>query len=110
MVWWMYLVGTVHVIVCLILIGVVLLQHGKGADLALFAGGSSQTAFGPRGAATLLGKVTTWAAVLFMITSITLSLGQGKRGDNSVIEKLKNTPAPTTSAPAPATPAPAPAK
>ena len=101
----MYLVVAVHVVVCLILIGVVLLQHGKGADLAVFAAGSSQTAFGPRGAVTLLGKVTTWAAILFMITSITLSLGQGKHQDSSVLEKLKSTPAPATSAPA--TPAPA---
>ncbi len=110
MVWWMYAVATIHVLACLILIGVVLLQHGKGADLALFAGGSSQTAFGPRGAATLLSRVTTWAAVIFMFTSITLSLGQSKHADSSVIEQLKSAPAPTTSAPAapaPQTPAPA---
>ena len=70
-----WLVGTIHVIVCLILIGVVLLQQGKSADLAgAFGGQGSQTAFGPRGAANLLTKVTTWAAIVFMFTSIGLTV------------------------------------
>jgi len=69
------LITIVHVIVALILILVVLLQTGKRADLAgAFGGGGSQTAFGTRGAATLLSKVTTTAAVLFMLTSLGLSL------------------------------------
>jgi preprotein translocase subunit SecG len=64
-----------HVIVCLFLIGVVLLQQGKSADLAgAFGGQGSQTAFGPRGAANLLTKLTTWGAVLFMLISISLTV------------------------------------
>ena len=64
-----------HVIVCLFLIVVVLLQSGKAADLAgAFGGMGSQTAFGPRGSATLLSKATTISAVLFMITSLSLSI------------------------------------
>jgi preprotein translocase subunit SecG len=63
----------VHVIVCLILIGVVLLQQGRSADLAgAFGGQGSQTAFGPRAAANLLTRITTWSAVAFLITSISL--------------------------------------
>jgi preprotein translocase subunit SecG len=65
----------VHVVVCFFLIVVVLLQSGKAADLAgAFGGMGSQTAFGPRGSATLLSKATTISAVLFMITSLTLSI------------------------------------
>jgi preprotein translocase subunit SecG len=66
---------TVHVIVCIFLIIVVLLQSGKAADLAgAFGGMGSQTAFGPRGSATLLSKATTISAVLFMVTSLSLSI------------------------------------
>ena len=65
----------VHVVVCLFLIIVVLLQSGKAADLAgAFGGMGSQTAFGPRGAATMLSKATTFAAVVFMLTSIWLGI------------------------------------
>jgi len=64
-----------HVIVCLFLIGVVLLQQGKSSDLAgAFGGQGSQTAFGPRGATNLLSKLTTWSAILFMVTSIALTI------------------------------------
>ena len=64
-----------HVIVCFVLIGVILLQQGTGADLAgAFRGQGSQTAFGPRGTTNLLTKVTTWAAVIFMLTSIALTV------------------------------------
>jgi len=89
-----------HVIVCLFLIVVVLLQSGKAADLAgAFGGMGSQTAFGPRGAATLLSKATTIAAALFMVTSLSLSvmytrMGSGSTG-NSVLEKAPVT-APVT--------------
>ena len=111
------LITIIHVIVCIFLIVVVLLQHGKSADIAAaFGGMGSQTAFGPRGAATLLGKVTTWSAVIFMITSITLSIFASRRGfaGGSVLQGLK--PGTTQNAPAqqkpqapPATPsAPAP--
>jgi preprotein translocase subunit SecG len=70
-----YLLTVIHVIVCLFLIGVILLQQGKSADLAgAFGGQGSQTAFGPRGAANLLTRLTTWAAVIFMLTSIGLTV------------------------------------
>jgi preprotein translocase subunit SecG len=69
------LVMTIHVVVCIFLIIVVLLQSGKAADLAgAFGGMGSQTAFGPRGSATLLSKATTISAVLFMVTSLSLSI------------------------------------
>lgn len=69
------LVLLVHILVCLFLIIVVLLQSGQAADLAgAFGGMGSQTAFGPRGSATLLSKATTISAVLFMVTSLTLSI------------------------------------
>jgi preprotein translocase subunit SecG len=65
----------VHVVVCLFLIGVVLIQQGKSADLAgAFGGQGSQTAFGPRGAANLLTRLTTWSAVFFMLLSIALTI------------------------------------
>src|SRR5437016_2879872 len=99
------LLTIVHVIVCTILILVVLLQSGKAADLAgAFGGMGSQTAFGPRGAATLLSKATTIAAVLFMITSLSLSIVSTKKGrtGNSVLDKTSTTPAkPSTPPPAP---------
>jgi preprotein translocase subunit SecG len=70
-----YLFVAVHVIVCLFLIGVILLQQGKSADLAgAFGGQGSQTAFGPRSAANLLTRMTTWAAIIFMVTSIGLTV------------------------------------
>jgi preprotein translocase subunit SecG len=86
----------VHVIVCLFLIIVVLLQSGKSADIAAaFGGMGSQTAFGPRGAATLLSKATTWAAVIFMLSSITLSIFASRRPSSSVLQNLKTQPART---------------
>lgn len=70
-----YLVLAVHIFVCLFLIIVILLQSGKAADLAgAFGGMGSQTAFGPRGSATLLSKATTASAAIFMVTSLTLSI------------------------------------
>ena len=82
-----YFLVVVHVIVCLFLIGVVLLQQGKSADLAgAFVGQGSQTAFGPRGAANLLTKLTTWGAVLFMVISISLTILLAREsGDHSVL-------------------------
>ena len=69
------LLQIIHVVVCLLLVLIVLLQSGKGADLAgAFGGGGSQTAFGARGTATFLSKLTTGAAIIFMVTSFTLSL------------------------------------
>ena len=93
------LVTILHVIVCLILIGVVLLQSGKAADLAgAFGGMGSQTTFGPRTAATVLSKVTTASAGLFMVTSLTLAVlatrgGTGAASGGTVLERT-NLPAP----------------
>jgi len=97
------LVTIVHIIVCLFLIIVVLLQSGKSADIAAaFGGMGSQTAFGPRGAATVLSKATTWSAVIFMLTSITLSIFATRASENngSVLNNVK--PSTTNSQPAPA--------
>ncbi len=107
MIWF---VGTIHVIVCIVLIGVVLLQQGKSADLAgAFGGQGSQTAFGPRGAANLLTKVTTWAAILFMFTSIGLTVliqrGSGARSVLSGIKSTQTTPAKPALPAKPASPA-----
>ena len=113
--WIVYLLTTIHVIVCLFLVIVVLLQSGKAADLAgAFGGMGSQTAFGPRGAATILSKSTAIAAGVFMLTSISLSIigtrtaGIGG-GSKSVLERSQ---APKPNAPQvplnlPGTPAPA---
>jgi preprotein translocase subunit SecG len=95
------LITIVHIIVCLFLIGVVLLQSGKSGDIAAaFGGQGSQTAFGPRGAATALTKATTWSAIIFMVTSITLSIVASRGGvhSKSVLEGTKS--APTQSQPA----------
>ena len=68
-------VMTIHVLVCIFLIGVVLVQQGRSADLAgAFGGQGSQTAFGPRAAANVLTRLTTWAAVIFMVTSLALTV------------------------------------
>jgi preprotein translocase subunit SecG len=103
------LVTIIHVIVCLFLIIVVLLQSGKAGDIsAAFGGQGSQAAFGPRGAATALSKATTLSAVLFMLTSVTLSIYAIKHsGPSSVLQGVKSAPAktqPAAPAPAPATP------
>jgi len=99
----------IHILVCVFLILVVLLQSGRAADLAgAFGGGGSQTALGSRGAATLLSKATTVTAVLFMLTSLGLALLGSRRG-GSVLE---TTSLPTATAPATpgAEAAPAPAE
>src|SRR5262245_22516777 len=100
-----------HVIVCLFLIFVVLLQQGNAADWSgAFGGGGSQTAFGARGASTLLSKATTAAAVIFMITSLALTILISQPGTNSVIRKgatqaPQNQTQPAAPATAPAAPA-----
>ncbi len=107
------LLTIVHVLVCVFLIVVVLLQSGKAADLAgAFGGMGSQTAFGPRGSATLLSKATTVSAVVFMFTSMTLSIlatrTSGPTPGGTVLEQQGTTQtAPAPAAPAPAAPAPA---
>jgi preprotein translocase subunit SecG len=110
--WATVLITIVHVVVCFFLIAVVLLQSGKSGDLAAaFGGQGSQTAFGPRGAATALSKATTWSAILFMVTSILLSIyASRKTGPNSVLSDVKTTQtksqpaAPAQKPAAPATP------
>jgi preprotein translocase subunit SecG len=114
-----WLLSTFFVMNCLVLIIVVLLQSGKAADLAgAFGGAGSQTAFGPRGAATLLSQATTWCAIMFMICAMALVLRVDRAGSTggSVLEKFSQpapaktapvTPGPTT--PAPGTPNTAPA-
>jgi preprotein translocase subunit SecG len=116
-----YLTILLHVVACLFLIGVVLLQQGKSQDLAsAFGGGGTQTAFGPRGSANVLSKATTILAAAFMVTSLALSILRPHR--SSVLDKagapvaspsagtgttttLPAAPAPAATAPA-ATPAP----
>ncbi len=113
-----------HILVCLFLIVVVLLQSGKAGDISsAFGGMGSQTAFGPRSGATLLTRATTTSAVLFMLTSLTLTIVSSRSGSTStVIERLSSEPAQESAAPAPVnqttpqfgpsdgtTPAPAPA-
>jgi preprotein translocase subunit SecG len=94
------LITGVHIFVCLFLIIVVLLQSGKSGDIAAaFGGQGSQTAFGPRGAATALSRATTWSAIIFMITSITLSISAARKtGPASVLSGVK--PSSTKSQPA----------
>jgi preprotein translocase subunit SecG len=108
-----YLITTLHVIVCIILILVVLLQSGKGADLAgAFGGGATQTAFGSRGPASFLSKMTTVAAIIFMITSISLStITINRSSAKSILETTKGSARVPAKAPAtqiPATNAPTP--
>jgi preprotein translocase subunit SecG len=99
-----YLLVTVHILACVFLIGVVLLQQGKGQDLAsAFGGGGTQTAFGPRGQANVLSRATTILAGVFMVTSLSLSLVRPRA--SSVLDTL---PATTTSpSPSPLGKAPA---
>ena len=116
-----YLIIFLHVVACLFLIAVVLLQQGKGQDLAsAFGGGGTQTAFGPRGSATVLSRATAILAGLFMVTSLALSIVRpGRSGVLDQVPAATPTPAATatpasvpSAAPAPAeapagTPAPA---
>ena len=79
----------IHVIVCLFLIVIVLLQHGKGADIGATFGGSSQSLFGTEGPLPLLNKITTFAAIIFMLTSITLAYFSSNAGTGSVMNEMK---------------------
>jgi preprotein translocase subunit SecG len=94
------LVTLIHIIVCFFLIIVVLLQSGKSGDIsAAFGGMGSQTAFGPRGAATALGRATAWSTVIFLVTSVTLSVFASRHsGPKSALQGL--TPTQTKSQPA----------
>jgi preprotein translocase subunit SecG len=96
------LLTAIHYIVCIFLIIVVLLQSGKAADLAgAFGGMGSQTVFGPRGSATVLSKATTIAAVVFMITSLSLSIAATRagKGGSSLLDKAKPAPVQQKKAP-----------
>lgn len=101
------LITILHIIVCLFLIIVVLLQSGKSGDItAAFGGMGSQTAFGPRGAATALSKATTWSAIIFMVTSVTLSVYASRHANtsNSVLQGIPAQTKPATPVPVPAPP------
>jgi preprotein translocase subunit SecG len=92
----------IHILACFGIIGIVLLQSGKGADIgSAFGGAGSQAVFGSMGTPTLLGKITTGIAIVFTLTSFTLAMLGGERGSSVVRE----TAPPPASAPAPATPA-----
>lgn len=95
------LIIVVHTIVCLFLICIVLLQHGKGADIGASFGGSSQSLFGTEGPVPLLNKITTFAAIVFMATSITLAYLSAHKTAGSVMTDIKaqEQPAPTQPAP-----------
>jgi preprotein translocase subunit SecG len=113
-----------HVIMCFAIIGIVLLQAGKGADIgSAFGGAGSQAVFGSMGTPTILGKVTTVVAIIFTITSFSLALLGGERSGSSVVRerpaagarddagsRTGDTPTPAGPPTAPATPAPAPTK
>ena len=97
---------TLHILVCFVLVIVIMLQSGNAADLAgAFGGAGSQTAFGPRGAATFLSRATTWCAIVFMMTSLTLSVKRSpvEASSGSILEQTQKAGAPAK----PATPAPA---
>ena len=84
----------IHVVVCAVLIVVVLLQHGKSADIAAtFGGMGSQTAFGPRGTATVFSRLTTWCAIIFMLTSMALTCITSRRSGGSSVMDTVQTPA-----------------
>jgi preprotein translocase subunit SecG len=94
----LYFVIVIHVIVSFFLVAIILLQQGSSADLAgAFGGQGSQTAFGPRGAATLLTKLTAWSAVVFMVTSIALTVMLSRSsGDHSVLSGASHPTTQTT--------------
>jgi preprotein translocase subunit SecG len=116
--WAGWLLNMFFVLNCLVLIIVVLLQSGKAADLAgAFGGAGSQTAFGPRGAASVLSQATTWCAIMFMVCALAMvvrvdrSVENGE-GGGSILQQFskpatKTTPAPASNTPAPATEQPA---
>src|SRR5499433_3131459 len=89
--WFSWILPAFFVMNCLVLIIVVLLQSGKAADLAgAFGGAGSQTAFGPRGAATILSQATTWCAIMFMVCALAMVVkvdtGLGTTGGSSILE------------------------
>ena len=93
-----YLLLAIHIIVCIALIGIVLIQGGKGAEIgAAFGAGSSNTVFGATGAQSFLGKMTTGAAIIFMLTSLALAIFWGHPGSSSIMpEQVAPVSAPAT--------------
>ena len=97
-----YLLYTLHIIICLFLILVVLLQQGKGADLSVFGGGSTMAAFGARSATNLLHRLTVGGFVAFMLTTLGIAYFQSRVEGSSVMKGAATAP---VSAPAPVAPA-----
>jgi len=97
-------VTIIHILVCIILILVVLLQAGRGANMGAVFGGSSQTIFGTSGPGTFLGKVTTVVAIIFMLTSLSLTYFSLQKGSPTI--KKASRPPIDRPAPAPTVPAP----
>src|SRR5688572_24596048 len=102
-----YVVPTIHVVLCLFLIAVVLLQTGKGADMGAVFGGGSQTLFGSGGAGNFLTKLTTGTAIAFMVTSLILTYGARVAPTSRLIERLPGPAAQQEAAPAASAEAPA---
>jgi preprotein translocase subunit SecG len=97
------LIVVIHIVVCIALIMIVLLQTGKGADMgAAFGGGASQTLFGATGASTFLSKATTAAAIIFMLTSLTLAYMSSNRGESRLVKEAPAAPEKTATETAPA--------
>lgn len=87
------LITITHIVVCVFLVSIVLLQHGKGADMgASFGGGSSQTVFGSDGPLPLLNKVTTGGAIIFMLTSLILAYHSAHLNKGSVMKAVHTAP------------------
>src|SRR5579862_6791545 len=93
------LIGILHVLICLLLVGAVLLQGGENVDITAAFGGTSQAAFGPRGSVTLLAKITWGLAALFIVTSITLAVHASRASGGSVLENVPTKSAPAVPAP-----------
>ena len=110
-----FILLAIHILVCISLIGIVLIQGGKGAEVgAAFGAGGSGTVFGATGGQSFLSKLTTGAAVIFMLTSLALAIFWGQQGSSSIMpDQVVPTSAPTSMPvqdAAPATPAAAPAE
>jgi preprotein translocase subunit SecG len=91
-----YLLYTLHIIICLFLILVVLLQQGKGADLSVFGGGSTMAAFGARSATNLLHRLTVGAFIAFIVTTLGIAYFKGHVEGSSVMRSAKPATAPAT--------------
>jgi preprotein translocase subunit SecG len=105
-----YLLLVIHILVCISLIGIVLIQGGKGAEVgAAFGAGASNTIFGASGGQSFLGKMTTGAAVIFMLTSMALAIFWGQPGSSSIMPEQVAPASAPAAMPAPSTPPAAPA-